>query len=757
MTVPLRSFLALFALLFVVAHIWALPRTLEDIDSVNFALGVESFDVAAHRPHPPGYPVFELLAKASTAATGAIAPGWDRDRRAAVGLAVWSLLAGGLAVWVVTRFWIALGLAPPMACLAAVLGVTAPLFWINAVRPMSDIAGLVTAVAVQAALIEGWRRHQRGETAPRIWYAAALAAGFIIGIRSQTVWLTAPLLAGITLTLVVRGQARVAVHLVGAAAAGVFLWAVPLVWVSGGLEAYLAALGQQGAEDFAGVRMLATVPSWPLFQEALGLTFLAAWFGSDLARVVVGLAVIGLVWLALRRREWLGIVTLAYAPYLAFHLAFHETFTLRYGLPMLVPVAGLAVMALGALHARAALAGVTIIAGISLVLTQPLLGPYAEGGALSRAMRQMQAARVEAGAEPLLRMHHQVWWGIRRTLLWYQPVWDTRPQPFPGDRERMDVVRHWNSGANRPIWFLADPTRADLLVFDPRATRRVERFSADPGVRQLVRGERLDAVDWWTLDRPRWMAGRGWALSPEVAGVTRIDEEARPERGPVEAFLLRDPRPLRIMIGGRYLAESGSAMVSARLDGQELEPFEVSAEAPWFVRWIELPGGVPDGEGPYGLLRLTVRSGGSGGRPRVGFEQFDAALADEVMFSLAEGWWELEQDVQTGRLWRWSSDRSVLEIRDPGGDVRVTLAGESPRRHFSEPQTVSVMAGDRQVHSFTPSGDYREVFTVPEDALTASGGLLTIVPDRTFVPADRGTSPDRRTLGLRLEVVSVSR
>ena len=42
-----------------------LAPTLEDVDSVNFDLGVHSYNPAAHRPHPPGYPVYILLAKAS--------------------------------------------------------------------------------------------------------------------------------------------------------------------------------------------------------------------------------------------------------------------------------------------------------------------------------------------------------------------------------------------------------------------------------------------------------------------------------------------------------------------------------------------------------------------------------------------------------------------------------------------------------------------------------------------------------------------
>ena len=56
-------------------HLAFLPSTLEDIDSINLALGVESFDVASHRPHPPGYPIYIALAKASTAAVAIVVAG----------------------------------------------------------------------------------------------------------------------------------------------------------------------------------------------------------------------------------------------------------------------------------------------------------------------------------------------------------------------------------------------------------------------------------------------------------------------------------------------------------------------------------------------------------------------------------------------------------------------------------------------------------------------------------------------------------
>ena len=52
------------AILFLVAHLLFLPSTLEDIDSLNFALGIHDFDPTKHQPHPPGYPMFIAAAKA---------------------------------------------------------------------------------------------------------------------------------------------------------------------------------------------------------------------------------------------------------------------------------------------------------------------------------------------------------------------------------------------------------------------------------------------------------------------------------------------------------------------------------------------------------------------------------------------------------------------------------------------------------------------------------------------------------------------
>ena len=81
------------AIVFFVAHVVFLPATLEDIDSLNFALGLHDFDPARHQPHPPGYPVFIALAKIVRAV-------WPSD---AAALAFLGALGGALALFPLRR------------------------------------------------------------------------------------------------------------------------------------------------------------------------------------------------------------------------------------------------------------------------------------------------------------------------------------------------------------------------------------------------------------------------------------------------------------------------------------------------------------------------------------------------------------------------------------------------------------------------------------------------------------------------------
>src|ERR1700722_6746965 len=159
------------------------PAALEDLDSINFALGLRHFDVARHQPHPPGYPVYIAIGKV----VHAVVPAEVKA------LSAVSSLAGGLGVLALLALFSRIDPGwPGRWSMAAVLvTTTSPLYWFTAARPLSDVPGLAAAVAVQAFTLSA------GD-GPRLIVASILAA-VVTGLRSQDAWLTVPLLVFVVL------------------------------------------------------------------------------------------------------------------------------------------------------------------------------------------------------------------------------------------------------------------------------------------------------------------------------------------------------------------------------------------------------------------------------------------------------------------------------------------------------------------------------------------------------------------------------
>ena len=145
----MKKELAALAVLYLVAHLLYLPPTLEDIDSINFALGLRDFDVAKHQPHPPGYPVFVALAKTSAGILQALGV---RDPAPAA-LALLSALAGTALIPLLFVLFRRLGAGVHLAWWAMAVAVCAPLMWFMALRPLSDMTGLALATATQLCLL----------------------------------------------------------------------------------------------------------------------------------------------------------------------------------------------------------------------------------------------------------------------------------------------------------------------------------------------------------------------------------------------------------------------------------------------------------------------------------------------------------------------------------------------------------------------------------------------------------------------------
>jgi hypothetical protein len=192
-------------------------------DSANFALATRSYDVTQHHPHPPGYFLYVALGHLLLPLSGG-------DANAAL-VAVSLTLSGA---------------APPLtyvlgaALFSRLVGLGGGLFLLTSVTFWSygGIALAYPALAVFSAWV-AWSAYRTSWLGDReAWLPLAIAYGLGAGFRPDLLLLLGPLwLAG----LVRLGWRRV----IGAgvvAAAGILLWLVPTIALSGGLTKYLAVL-----------------------------------------------------------------------------------------------------------------------------------------------------------------------------------------------------------------------------------------------------------------------------------------------------------------------------------------------------------------------------------------------------------------------------------------------------------------------------------------------------------------------------------
>jgi hypothetical protein len=389
-----RRLIQVVAALFLATHVASVAPSLEDIDSINFALGLRDFDPSKHQPHPPGSPVYIALGRATLVLVTTVRPGLDQTTAEALALGLWSLIAGVVAILAAGRLF---ALVAPERTRASFWGAailaSAPLFWLSGLRPMSDLPGLAAALAAQVLILQGLGDRRR------LVYGALLS-GVAAGIRLQTAWLTAPLLF---VSLVAQRRAGLSWLLtrpVTACALGGLAWGVPLVADSGGVERYLAALGTQAGEDFAWVNMLWLNPTPRRLAFSVYETFVLPWGPDALAAVVAVVAVIGAVLATVRDRRALGLLLVAFGPYALLHLLFQETLTVRYALPTLVPVAWLCARALTSMgRTSSAVATALVVAVLAVSLPVGGRSPRCRIRALQHlACPASRPATVDGGA-----------------------------------------------------------------------------------------------------------------------------------------------------------------------------------------------------------------------------------------------------------------------------------------------------------------------------------------------------------------------
>ncbi|MGE3844006.1 MAG: hypothetical protein AB7I50_20735 [Vicinamibacterales bacterium] len=767
-----KGFAAACAVAFLLGHLPFLATSLEDVDSVNFALGLRDYDVAAHRPHPPGYPVFVGVAKVVRLATGLLMPDAGVDRVDAFTLSLMGVLAGALLAFPLLQVFRTFEEHDGRAKAAVVLTMASPLVWFTAARPLSDMAGLLAATTVQALLLTAWRRQvsQRASTqavtgtdlmaSGRLIVLGAFLAGVAIGVRSQTAWLLAPVLLFVLTHRAGRGAAGA---LLGASLTfgfGVLLWAVPLLWVSGGPLRYWQALTGQAAEDLTGVDLLARNPTLGRLASGLVDTLVEPWIGSWLAVPVLGLALVGGLALLRRVPATALVLALAVVPYAAFHLIFQETFTTRYALPLVPALCYLAVRGLSVGGPTVMTVATIVLATAGMAPTAAALASYAsQGSPVSRVVADLRTglARQQPTGYALF-MNHPFSIALR------DDSFNAERLRSATRRQWMVMTDYWLKGGDRPVWFLAEPgtngleRHHELSLID--RTHRVLRGSYRWGFPSIpfVGGARPSEVDWYEIAQPGWFATEGWALTPELAGAARLDR-AGPATAPIVAYVRRRADEAVVLTGGRNLGRFDAPAVrfDLAIDGRPLRSWTVNPDPGFFFDIWRLEPGQLSGDGPFARLEIAARAADGGGRSvEAAIEQFDVQPAASGVYGFAEGWHEQEYAPATGRLWRWMPDRAVLRVAGaPGQTVICRIQGESSLPYYDRPSRLTLRAGTLVLGERTIDADYDWEVAVPADALLAAGGVLTFSTDQTFVPDERSRNGDRRRLGLRIYNVEV--
>ena len=747
--------LAGLAAVFLLAHLAFLPPTLEDIDSLNFALGLRDFDPTRHQPHAPGYPIFIALGKIAR-------PVLPSE---AAALAVWGAICGALAVFALMRLFRCLEECDRAnaeretgvlrAALATLVVVTCPLFWFTALRPMSDVPGLAAVLVAQACLATAFVRQrtiaQAGPSAiaasGRMIVLGALVSGLAIGFRTQAVWLTLPLLAVVLLHRVGRGAAGALLGGFMTFSIGVLIWAVPLVVASGGLAAYVRALAAQAGEDLAGVDMLFRNPTLRRLAVGLFQTLVLPWAVSPLGFIVVGLACAG--FLVMLRRGPIGAVLLAAVavPYGVFHLTFQETVTTRYALPLVPAMGYLAVRGAWIFGRRVAPYAAAAVVMTSLAVTLPAAASYARHPSpVFEAIRQIrsEADATSGEAAPAVAMHQAFARAVQT-----EDLGRIRILKAPPMREWLELVNYWLEGNRAPVWFLADPARTDLELVDPKSRVLEAHYGWTFPRLEFMSGVRPDILDLVRIDSPPgWFCGEGWHLTSETLGMS----EKQPRHEAV-AYIRRRTDPVLLVLGGEQMGGSADppAAVSVALDGRVIDRWNVRPGESAFFRRTVLAAADLRGESGVGRLLVSYEAGDGSARPvRIRLTQFAAQLESDVFTVFHAGWHEIEYNPTLQRRWRWASDRAVTFVNAAGRDLVLTVSGESPLRYFDAPPHIVIRAGDRVLARESPASDFEFQVQIPAAALEASDGMITLETDKSFVPAQQTRSPDERRLGLRI-------
>ncbi len=696
------------------SRLFLLPSGPWEWDETLFARGILRFDLHAHFPHPPGFPLWLLLGRA-------VLPLVAEPLR---GLQILSALASCLTLWPLA----ALGrrLAPPPVATAASLAVLlAPGVWLHAVRGFSSTPAAFFALWAAALAVHGLP--DRRVTAFSLLVTTAFLVRPILLPPLALLWLVgvAPVRP---LRRVVPGLA-LAVLAVGAAVVG-------MVIAQGSWHRFAAAFLTHGAtharnleRNVGGMAELGLVKGlggvWPAASMAVLATIgLLAW------RRAVG---------GRQAAAWVLVLVTATAQLLWLQ---NRTFP-RYAVPVQLALAPLLAGGAACLAPPyLATAGIAAMAVLEGTLAFPCLREQHEQ--LMPGWQALREAQVLAEGRQLELV---VEGGL-------YPFWSYLEEVERHRGRRLGVRAHLAPSSSDATTV---PTGAYLLVSDfpwrylaPPFGRTFRFAGVSERLRPLTQQRFLDAVvaegaplplgGWWLPEmgadgeRSMWGAPGARLLLPPYPRGTALRIDLCPAPGPA---------PIVVLVNDREALQIPGAKVRR---AYWIEPRWLADDRTNVVTFARASAYPP---GPRDPRRLSVRlfglAGISAALPWEG--PIAEARQRELLRIRVEGVFGPENFAHGRGAWTSPSARLWL----PAGAGTLTLTTWAPR---PGPPEVLIYAGDELLAGpFTVRNAPSEItFEIPPRLAGEDGVALTLLAT-PFYPARAGNPRDRRSLGIVLSHV----
>jgi hypothetical protein len=242
------------------------------MDSVQFALAIEKYDITVHQPHPPGYFLYVML--------GRFLNFFIEDANS-VFITI-SIIFSGFTV--IAIYYLGKELYNnKTGLLAAAVAITSPSLWFHGEVALSYIVEAFFSTAVAFLC---WKVYKGKH---KYLWLSVIALGIAGGIRQNTIIFLLPL----WFFSVKKVPMRKIIPSIGLLGLVCLLWFAPMVWITGGWDAYFGAFRELWLFNTGHVSVFEKgLDSFKVFSSTL---FYFTFYGIGAGIPVLGLAAYSLI------------------------------------------------------------------------------------------------------------------------------------------------------------------------------------------------------------------------------------------------------------------------------------------------------------------------------------------------------------------------------------------------------------------------------------------------------------------------------